>query len=192
MARINRSRLDIERMIDERARADAKTKKDLMLFSRKVHRYWRRIAPVGDPSGQRYRDNFGGPLPKHWSQTDDEAGAYRAGIVSRRGKKINGFPSRVIAATDYKSHWIEYGTGGKTPTPEFACRQRTATRFGAMGRVSMRESGVNINPFTKKPRKRGVTGLMLSGTPEGKPARFGRGYTDIPEAGGPIAGEGAA
>ena len=186
MAKLDKSHQQIALMIETRARADSKARRELLLFSRKVHRYWRRIAPVGDPTGKRYEDNFGGPLPKHWSQTDDEAGNYKAGIVNRRGKKIYGFPSRVIAATDYKSHWIEYGTGGRTPTPEFACRQRTATRFGAMGGVSARKGNVDTNRKSKVSRRRGITGLELSGSPMGKPARRGSGY----EA--PLPGESAA
>lgn len=181
MDTVRESAIEIERAIDRKARRDATIRKDLLLFSRKVHRYWRRIAPVGDPSGKRYEENFGGPLPKHWQQDDPNAGAYKAGIVNRAGRQINGYPSRVIAATDYKSHWIEYGTGGKTPTPEFAPRQRTATRFGAMGRVSIREGGVNKNSKTKRARKRGAVGLRISGTPEGRPARKGTGYTDVDE-----------
>lgn len=177
MAKVDKSATEIKFMIDRRARTEAQVRKDLLLFSRKVHRYWRKIAPVGDPSGLRYEKNFGGPLPKHWQQTDPNAGSYRAGIINRKGPRINGWPSRKISATDWKSHWIEYGTGGDTPTPEFAPRQRTATRFGAMGRVTMRESGVNVNPKTGRPRMTGVTALELSGTPEGKPARFGKGYS---------------
>lgn len=163
--RIKQSPAEIEAILTREARKDAAARKELLLFSRKVWRYWRRIAPVGDPSGARYEDNFGGPLPGHWQQTDPDAGAYRAGIVNRKGAPANGFPTRVIAATDWKSHLIEYGTGGRTPTPEFACRQRTATRFGAMGRVSMKSGSVN------KGRLTGGTSLDLSGPPEGKPGK---------------------
>lgn len=166
--KVDKSSLEIEMMIDRRARNDAKVRKDLLLLGRKVHRYWRRIAPVGDPSGARYVENFGGPLPKHWQQNDPKAGSYKAGIIHRRGKKVNGFPTRVISATDWKSHWIEYGTGGDTPTPEFACRQRTATRFGAMGKVAMRIANVNMNRKSGVAKSRGAVGLDISGTPEGK------------------------
>lgn len=167
--RINKSSFEIGSELELRARRHAKTTRDLELFARKVHRYWKRIAPVGDPSGARYVANFGGPLPKHWNQTDSDAGSYKAGIVMRR-KREAGWPVRIIAATDYKSHWIEYGTGGATPTPEFACRQRTATRFGAMG-------GVKVNKeLVDKKRRYGVRSLRLTSTPSGKPRRRGLGY----------------
>lgn len=168
---------EVMRILNAKAREDAKARKELLLFSRKVQRYWKRIAPVGDSTGARYEENFGGPLPKHWQQTDPRAGSYKAGIVNRKGRPINGFPSRVIAATDYKSHWIEYGTGGKTPTPEFACRQRTATRFGAMTGVRVVKSGVNKKD-RKVARNTGVTSLEIGSTPSGRPARKGSGYED--------------
>lgn len=163
--RVKTSAMEIEAILTREARKDATARKELLLFSRKVWRYWRRIAPIGDPSGARYEDNFGGPLPRHWQQNDPNAGAYRGGIVNRKGLPQDGFPTRVIAATDWKSHFIEYGTGGRTPTPEFACRQRTATRFGAMGRVTMHGGAVD------KKRRAGVTRLNLSGPPEGKPGK---------------------
>jgi hypothetical protein len=164
--KVKESSSQIQAMIFDRARDDASMRRELMLFSRRVHKYWRRIAPVGDPSGVRYVENFGGPLPKHWNQTDSNAGSYKAGIVNRKGKPdLNGLPTRMISATDHKSHWIEYGTGGTTPTPEFACRQRTATRFGAMGGVTARRGLVN------KSGRRGTTRLNISGRPSGKPGK---------------------
>jgi hypothetical protein len=164
--KVKESPNQIQAMIFNRARDDASMRRELLLFSRRVHKYWRRIAPVGDPSGVRYVENFGGPLPKHWNQTDSNAGSYKAGIVNRKGKPDpNGLPTRMISATDHKSHWIEYGTGGTTPTPEFACRQRTATRFGAMSGVTARQGLVN------KSGRRGTTRLNVSGRPSGKPGK---------------------
>lgn len=155
---------EIQGKIVARARRHAKAEKELLLFSRKVHRYWKRIAPVGDPTGARYVENFGGPLPKHWSQTDDEAGAYKAGIQNNKYGLIRGYPARIIESTDYKSHWIEYGTGGDTPTPEFACRQRTATRFGAMRGVSetwRSVDGTRKERSAGKGRREGITRLDI-------------------------------
>ena len=62
---------------------------------------------------------------------------------------VDGMPARRVGATDFKAHWIEYGTGsdkkgdspryvptlgvqvGKdTPTPAFAPRAKTAAHFG--------------------------------------------------------------
>lgn len=200
-AKVDKNVYQISSIIKRKAAENAKIQKDLRNFTRRVHRYWKRIAPVGDPTGARYEDNFGGPLPPHWKQRDDQAGSYKAGIVMRvRARKTkSGFPAYQVAATDDKSHWIEYGTGGDTPTPEFACRQRVVTRFSAMGNVEMGTSGVN-EPWTKtmeggwakegkrsqtaipdkkEPRLKGGTKLTLTGTPEGKPARKGRGYDPI-------------
>lgn len=142
-ARVEIDRQKINASIERAAADSVKVRKEIVLLSRKVWRYWRRIAPVGDPTGERYVENFGGPLPKHWRQKDDKAGSYRAGIVNRKGLPVNGFPSRVIAATNYKSHWIEYGTGGDTPTPEFACRAKTIARFAAQPGVKVRSGLIN-------------------------------------------------
>lgn len=172
---------DIQAMVVARARRQAKAEKELLLFSRRVHRYWKRIAPVGDPTGARYVENFKGPLPSHWSQTDDEAGAYKAGITNRKFGLIRGYPARIIEANDYKSGWIEYGTGGDTPTPEFACRQRTASRFGAMPSVS--ETWGSVDGTRKerregKGRREGITRLTIESDSvrSEKPARKPRGF----------------
>lgn len=170
---VDTSVIEIARIIDRRARRDAEIRKEVLLLSRRVHRYWKRIAPVGDPTGQRYVDNFGGPLPKHWNQKDSKAGSYKGGIVNRAMKPKDGLPRRKIAATDWKSGFIEYGTGGKTPTPEFACRAKTAIRFGAMGRVTLTRGISKYNKKTGK-GKRGITGILISGRPEGKPARMSK------------------
>lgn len=179
--RVHESNTQIARLVTQYAQNNAEVRREILNFSRRVHRYWRRIAPMGDITGKRYEENFGGPLPKHWRQTDPSAGDYKAGIHNRRGRKINGFPSRVIAATDYKSHWIEYGTGGDTPTPEFAPRQRTATRFGAVSGVSSFRRQVNKNRKTKVAKATGVVGLDVQTGLAGKPGKA-RGY-DPPESG---------
>ena len=178
---LKESNAQIVNILTRQARESAGARKELLLFSRRVHRYWRRIAPVGDVTGARYEENFGGPLPRHWQQTDPTAGAYKGGIVNRKGRRINGFPSRVIAATDYKSHWIEYGTGGDTPTPEFAPRQRTATRFGALVGVNSVRRNVNTNRKTRVSRASGFVGLDVGPSVSGRPGRA-RGY-DRPEPG---------
>ena len=55
-----------------------------------------------------------------------DEGAYAAGIkVTQRARRGKG----KVAATDYKSHWIEDGTGGETPTAEHAVMARTAARY---------------------------------------------------------------
>lgn len=183
--RVEESNAEIAAMITRYAQRNSEVRREILNFSRRVHRYWRRVSPMGDISGARYEENFGGPLPKHWQQTDPNAGDYKAGVVNRRGRKINGFPSRVIAATDYKSHWIEYGTGGKTPTPEFAPRQRTATRFGAMSGVASLRRNVNRNRGTKVAKASGVVGLDVGVGVSGRAGKA-RGYEP------PMSGEDAA
>lgn len=182
---VRESESQIAAAITKYAQGNSEVRKEILNFSRRVHRYWRRISPKGDATGARYEENFGGPLPKHWQQSDPNPGAYKAGIVNRRGRKINGFPSRVIAATDYKSHWIEYGTGGDTPTPEFAPRQRTAIRFGAMTGVSSMRRNVNKNRRTKVAKASGVVGLDVEVGVSGRPGKPG-GYEP------PLPGEDAA
>lgn len=64
--------------------------------------YWRSVSPVDD-------------------------GAYAASVKvlkkARRGKGV-------VAATDYKAHWIEFGTGEPGPTKAFAPGEKTAAHFG--------------------------------------------------------------
>lgn len=57
-------------------------------------------------------------------------GSYAAGIVVRPGKRENGLPSRRVVATDFKSHWIEFGTGDPGPTSEHAPMGKAAQHFG--------------------------------------------------------------
>lgn len=53
--------------------------------------------------------------------------AYAASIKvvkkARRGKGR-------VAATDFKAHWIEFGTGAPGPTDAFATMEKTANHFG--------------------------------------------------------------
>jgi hypothetical protein len=61
-----------------------------------------------------------------------ETGAYAAGIkVTKKARHGRG----EVAATDWKSHWVEYGTSapehhGGGPTPAFGVMEKTAARFG--------------------------------------------------------------
>lgn len=64
--------------------------------------YWKSIAPV-------------------------ESGKYAASIkVTRKAKGGRG----VVTATDFKAHWIEFGTAAPGPTTAFAPAEKTAIRFG--------------------------------------------------------------
>lgn len=75
-------------------------------LANKARIYWRRIAPVGDPA------------------TDPHSGEYRDSIkVTVKGNDVS------VGSDDPKAGYIEYGTGGDSPTPEFACRARTQAKF---------------------------------------------------------------
>lgn len=89
-----------------------------------VKQYWRNISPVA-------------------------SGKYAASVKVYDGYLIvDGMPGRRVGATDFKAHWIEFGTSGDskggtrfvprlgrkvdedTRTPEFAPRAKTAAAFG--------------------------------------------------------------
>jgi hypothetical protein len=96
--------------LEEMIRSEAAVNSALNDFmENEVVPYWKSVSPVGD------------------SRVDDEAGAYRASVkVTKKAKRGRG----AVGATDYKAHWIEYGTGEPFPTPEFAPREKTAAHFG--------------------------------------------------------------
>jgi hypothetical protein len=107
---------EIEEEIRLKVRKDAEVKRNLDIEAKKVQEYWRSISPV-------------------------RTGAYAASIKIRKGRPVDGMPTAVVIATDYKAHWIEYGTkndpvgthsrfGPDTPTPAFAPRAKTAIHFG--------------------------------------------------------------
>jgi hypothetical protein len=107
---------EIENEIRIKVRRDAEVKRGLDIEAKKVQEYWRSVSPV-------------------------RTGAYAASIRIRRGKRVDGMPTAVVVATDYKAHWIEFGTkadpvgthskfGPNTPTPAFAPRAKTAAHFG--------------------------------------------------------------
>lgn len=97
---------DLKKMIREDAVVNAGINE---FMANEVVPYWKSVSPVGDPA------------------VDDEAGAYRASVkVTKKAKNGVGY----VGATNYKAHWIEYGTGEPYPTPEFAPAQKTAAHFG--------------------------------------------------------------
>ena len=52
-------------------------------------------------------------------------GEYRDGIrIGRKGTK-----GVMVEFSDWKSHFIEFGTGDPAPTPEYAVRARTENKF---------------------------------------------------------------
>lgn len=89
----------------EAVRRQAELEADVQEFAEKVRDHARREAPV-------------------------DTGRYAAGIKVRRAKPANGLPARQVVATDFKSHWIEFGTGKPGPTDEHAPMGKTAHHFG--------------------------------------------------------------
>ena len=66
-------------------------------------------------------------VPFAKQQAPVDTGEYAAGIrVTKRARGGKG----QVGATHWTSHFIEDGTGGPTPTPEFAPMGKTAAHFG--------------------------------------------------------------
>lgn len=66
-------------------------------------------------------------VPYAKQQAPVDTGEYAAGIkVTKRARGGKG----QFGATHWTSHFIEDGTGGTTPTPEFAPIGKTAAHFG--------------------------------------------------------------
>lgn len=57
-------------------------------------------------------------------------GEYAASIKVRKLPDIGGLPMRRVVATDFKSHWIEFGTGEPGPTAASAPMEKAANAFG--------------------------------------------------------------
>ena len=112
---------DIEAQIIEKMKHDAEIKDQAKEKGKEVVDYLRSIAPVGHV------------VHKLKSGYVDAPGDYAASIhlEDRERKDANGMPVFTAISRDYKAHWIEYGTGGDSPTPEFACAQRTTDYFNA-------------------------------------------------------------
>lgn len=55
-------------------------------------------------------------------------GDYGAAWKVKQGKGADG--DITVSNDNFKAHWIEDGTGGDTPTPEFAVAAKTAIAFG--------------------------------------------------------------
>lgn len=68
----------------------------------------------------------------YWrSQSPVDEGAYAASVkVYDRYLMVDGMPGRRVGATDFKAHWIEFGTGNPGPTDAVAPRAKTAAHFG--------------------------------------------------------------
>lgn len=97
---------DITREILKQAAAQDEVRTQLTKFAEEVRDYWRSVAPV-------------------------ESGRYAASItVLKKNMTVRGMPAKRVAATNFKAHWIEFGTGEPGPTPAFAPRAKTAAHFG--------------------------------------------------------------
>lgn len=100
------ARDEIEAEIRSQLAAQLELKEGLDQFANQVRDYWRSIAKV-------------------------DTGEYAASIkVYKKYLLVNGMPGKRVAATDFKAHWIEYGTGEPGPTKAYAPRAKTAAHFG--------------------------------------------------------------
>ena len=100
------SRDEIEIQIYAQATAAAKVRQELDKLALQVRDYWRSVSPI-------------------------EEGVYAASIkVYKRKFTHKGMPGVGVGATDFKAHWIEYGTGEPGPTAAMAPRAKTAAHFG--------------------------------------------------------------
>lgn len=116
------SEADIRREILALAAQRSEVADALDKYAVEVRDYWRSVSPVGE-------------------------GDYAASVSIKKLKPVGGLPARRVQATDYKAHWIEFGTGtddggeryvarlgkkvdGNTPTPAYAPRAKTAAHFG--------------------------------------------------------------
>jgi hypothetical protein len=100
------SREQIEMQIYAQASASATVRQELDKLAKQVRDYWRTVSPIDD-------------------------GVYAASVkVYKRKFTHKGMPGVGVGATDFKAHWIEYGTGEPGPTKAAAPRAKTAAHFG--------------------------------------------------------------
>ncbi len=96
----------LEQEIRTQLAAQQELKDGIDQLAENVKEYWRSVSPVGD-------------------------GDYAASVkVFKNYILVDGMPGRRVGATDFKAHWIEYGTGDPGPTDAFAPRAKTAAHFG--------------------------------------------------------------
>ena len=93
------------REIMEQAFKAAEVKQGLEAFAVQVRDYWRSQSPVNE-------------------------GQYAASVqVFKKQVLVDGMPAKRVGSTDFKAHWIEFGTGQPGPTEAFAPRAKTAAHF---------------------------------------------------------------
>lgn len=67
----------------------------------------------------------------HWKSISPvRTGAYRDATHVEKRPDHNDLPARRVVNDDEKAEYIEFGTGGETPTEAFAPMAETAVRFG--------------------------------------------------------------
>lgn len=70
-------------------------------------------------------------IPTWRSYSPVDSGKYAASVKTmRQFRTADGWPAIRIGATDFKAHWIEYGTGDPGPTNAWAPRAKTAANYG--------------------------------------------------------------
>lgn len=99
------NRADLEKEIVEQARAQDAVRQELNEFAATVLEVWRSHSPVDE-------------------------GRYAASVKVIKDITVNGMPGKRVGATDFKAHWIEFGTGNPGPTEAFAPRAKTVSFFG--------------------------------------------------------------
>lgn len=107
---ISREEIESQIMAQAKQAAEVRAEFDKLLLT--IRDYWRSVSPIGK------------------APQDKNGGAYAASVqVFKKKYEVNGMPARRVGATDYKAHWIEFGTGDPGPTDAFAPRAKTASHF---------------------------------------------------------------
>ena len=77
-------------------------------------------------------DQFAQEVKDYWrSQAPVDEGEYAASVkIYNKYLIVDGMPGVRVGATDFKAHWIEFGTGQPGPTKAYAPRAKTAAHFG--------------------------------------------------------------
>lgn len=97
---------EIEAEIRAQLAAQLEVKEGLDKLAEQVRDYWRSQSPV-------------------------DQGEYAASVkIYAKYLLVDGMPGKRVGATDFKAHWVEFGTGEPGPTKAVAPRAKTAAHFG--------------------------------------------------------------
>jgi hypothetical protein len=128
--------------------ASVTVRQELDKYAIEVRDYWRSISPIGK------------------KPDDKNPGAYAASVqVFKRKFTYKGMPGVGVGATDFKAHWIEYGTGNPGPTPAFAPRAKTAAHFG--GNEQLLQDILDDNELSQSELKEALSQFKIGLVPEG-------------------------